>query len=1028
MKMWYIITMVVVDYHNAWLINKRKKKMKKNKATEKDRFIQIAAGGKKMNGDVKRMAEIPPLPIARKVLQAQDVQLGIVAPSFNEENAYQEFLAEKSALRAYYAPYLQNHARKVKSSVLELADFFYRKETGEDKADFSRVLNGGGEWEQVKIPHYVGPDGRWNAFYRTELCLEKKETGKYYLLDFEAVDYIAEVYVNGRMAARHEGFFAPFTANITEYIREGVNVLLVVVKNDATSTAVTIDGYAHYGDKIYGATHFGYDEPSLGWHHCPAGAGIFGKVRLAVAGTRRITDIFVKPDIDKGEITVHTTVFSYAYKTLRGKVAYTLEGRNFKETVFENAEGRTDPFTVDENYLTAKFPIPNFKLWTQKTPYLYALTVTLYDEDGTVLDEEQTHFGMRKFYMDENSTPKGAFYLNDERIILRGTNEMGHLPLCVMRGDYEQLIDDILIAKVANLNFYRMTQRPVHDEIYTYFDMLGMLCQSDFPLFSYLKPSAVGEALKQVREMEIHTRNHPSVIVETFCNETLDKTAWGKEQYNLSRYEIEKFFDAARKVVEIYNPDRVIKYCEGDYAPLPETHGISDFHCYTYWYVSHGMPSGKLQKGYLPPIRADWMTGCGEFGVDGLDRWELMQKYCPKEWLPKSQDEPWSPKPIAKEQCYVLHGDFFPEQNTAREWIKASRDWQQKAIKDYVHILRRRVDYIESTAVHLLIDAWPCGWTKTLVDVDRIPKPAYYAFKEASIPVRVSLRRDKYVVYAGDCVTTELYALNDTTKDARVKAEISVYFNGEEIAAYTYENKATGVACTYLSEILTKIPDGKTGTVRVTARLKNDDEITYDEVEYVVKERVGKANVMPVLLGERVQAVERVCAGVTTENVIFADDDYFTEHRETLEEKARQGARLVVVTNKPLHILGEDIIFRIHTLEEEVRANNFIARNATGRFTREFAEMDFQNFYNAKTDYQDLTAWFKFEWADSEEILYTFEDTNEPKYALHKKHKMIAALKKHGKGEVILTTLSCIDGCLGVNPVLDKFIVNLIEK
>ena len=981
-----------------------------------------------MNGDVKRMAEILPLPITRNVLQAQNTKLGVTMPQFDEESAYQNFLSEKAALRQYYAPFLQNYARKTAENSCFITDFSYRKETEEDKADFSRVLNGEGEWEQVKIPHYVGPDGRWNAFYRTEIFLEEKAEGKNYLLDFEAVDYIAEVYVNGRMAGRHEGFFAPFTVNATEYLRQGKNVLLVVVKNDVTTTAVTVDGYAHYGDKIYGATHFGYDEPNLGWHHCPAGAGIYGKLKMTVAGTRRITDIFVLPDIDKGEIFVHTTVFSYAYKTLKGKVSYTLEGRNFKQTVFENAMGKCDPFTVDENYLTEKFSIPDFKTWTQKTPYLYAITVTLYDENGEIVDEKQTHFGMRKFHMDENSTPKGAFYLNNERIILRGTNEMGHLPLCVMRGDYEQLIDDILTAKVANLNFYRMTQRPVHDEIYTYFDMLGMLCQSDFPLFSYLKPSAVGEALKQVREMEIHTRNHPCVVVETFCNETLDKTAWGKEQYNLSRYEIEKFFNAAKETVEIFNPKRVIKYCEGDYAPLEKTHGISDFHCYTYWYVSHGMPSGKLQKGYLPPIRPDWMTGCGEFGVDGLDRWELMEKYCPKEWLPKTQDEPWSPKPIAKEQCYVLHGDFFPEQNTAREWIKASREWQRIAIKDYVHILRRRVDYIESTAVHLLIDAWPCGWTKTLVDVDRIPKPAYYAFKDANVPVRLSLRRDKYVVYAGDSVTTELYALNDTANSVAVKAEVSVYFNGAEIASYALENIAAGVACTYLSEIVTRIPERETGVMRVVARLENGEEITYDEVEYTVKARVQKAKQKPLLFGERVQAVERICENIPTEQVIFTDDDYFYAHQEELEGKAKEGCRLVIVTNKPLNVLGENILFRIHTLEEEVRANNFIARSETSKFTKEFAEMDFQNFYNAKTDYQDLTAWFKFEWSDCEEILYTYEDVNDPQYALHKKHKMIAALKKHGKGEVILTTLSCLDGCLGCNPVLDKFIVNLIEK
>ena len=158
-------------------------------------------------------------------------------------------------------------------NTLAIVDFSYRKETDEDKADFTRVLNGEGEWEQIKIPHYVGPDGRWNAFYRAELCLDKKEEGKYYLLDFEAVDYIAEVYINGRMAGRHEGFFAPFSVNITDYIHTGKNTLLIVVKNDVTSTAVTIDGYAHYGDKIYGATHFGYNEPILGWHHCPAGAG-----------------------------------------------------------------------------------------------------------------------------------------------------------------------------------------------------------------------------------------------------------------------------------------------------------------------------------------------------------------------------------------------------------------------------------------------------------------------------------------------------------------------------------------------------------------------------------------------------------------------------------------------------------------------------------------------------------------------------------------------------------------------------------
>lgn len=92
----------------------------KVKQTEKDRFIQIAAGGKNMNGEIKRMAEIPPKAINRNVLKMQNTQLGVTVSAFNEENAYQSFLTEKAALREYYAPFLKNYARKVGDGWLEI--------------------------------------------------------------------------------------------------------------------------------------------------------------------------------------------------------------------------------------------------------------------------------------------------------------------------------------------------------------------------------------------------------------------------------------------------------------------------------------------------------------------------------------------------------------------------------------------------------------------------------------------------------------------------------------------------------------------------------------------------------------------------------------------------------------------------------------------------------------------------------------------------------------------------------------------
>ena len=116
---------------------------------------------------------------------------------------------------------------------------------------------------------------------------------------------------------------------------------------------------------------------------------------------------------------------------------------------------------------------------------------------------------------------------------------------------------------------------------------------------------------------------------------------------------------------------------------------------------------------------------------------------------------------------------------------------------------------------------------------------------------------------------------------------------------------------------------------------------------------------------------------------------YYLENQALLEKQAENGKKVVVFIDKPLNVLGEDIIFRIHTLEEEVGANNLVYRSETNKYTKEFGELEFQNFYNKEKDYQDLTAWFKFDWSGAEEILFTLEDNGDPQYALHKKHKFV---------------------------------------
>ena len=86
-------------------------------------------------------------------------------------------------------------------------------------------------------------------------------------------------------------------------------------------------------------------------------------------------------------------------------------------------------------------------------------------------------------------------------------------------------------------------------------------------------------------------------------------------------------------------------------------------------------------------------------------------------------------------------------------------------------------------------------------------------------------------------------------------------------------------------------------------------------------------------------------------------------------------------------------------------------RNKESVFVKEFDEMAFDNLYNADGQYIDLFAWHHFDWENSEEILYDMLDESSDVHVLEKKHKMVMARKKYGKGELILSTLNGLKGC-----------------
>lgn len=210
------------------------------------------------------------------------------------------------------ARFLQITAKEIsgEAQTEELKEFRFRyMEEGECFTDRNHP---GKEWETVTVPDYRGPEGRWSGYYQTTFsCPGEWKTevsgGKRVVLWFQSVDYIGEVYVNGNFVGSHEGFFAPFSFDVTRYLKEE-NELTILCKND-----VSILGKGEFldGDKIYAATGPGWDDPEIGWHHCPAGAGLLGKVRLELRPELFIEDIFVRPDLENGTAELRIGVYNY---------------------------------------------------------------------------------------------------------------------------------------------------------------------------------------------------------------------------------------------------------------------------------------------------------------------------------------------------------------------------------------------------------------------------------------------------------------------------------------------------------------------------------------------------------------------------------------------------------------------------------------------------------------------------------------------------------------------------------------------
>ncbi|MFO7611580.1 MAG: glycoside hydrolase family 2, partial [Clostridia bacterium] len=542
--------------------------------------------------------------------------------------------------------------------------------------------------------------------------------------------------------------------------------------------------------------------------------------------------------------------------------------------------------------------------------------------------------------------------------------------------------------------------------------------------------------VKQAGEMERLVRNHPSVIMDTYINEPFAPDKYELGYRHMSRRELELFFDACDAAVYYENPDRVVKRVEGDYDP-PTGKGLSDFHCYNMWYTNHAIPLGMLYKGYLPALKKGWKTGCGEYGTEGLDNYDVMRKYYPPEWLPEKDSDYWIPDRIVKSQSNTMHGDWYEEQDNIRDWIEKSQEHQEFATRLMTLAFRRRSDMIVSTAVHLLIDAWPSGWMKTLVDVDRVPKRAYFAFRESLEPLKINLRCDRWTAYEGEELEIEAWILNDTSN----------VFSG--LTAFATMRNAKGDFMNYFLDIknitpCTGIPVGiikasvpkphDAGPIYIDACLGSEDEcISSERLAIKVYKKPADSIKVCGIGGNACRIISKTPGLEETqpensEAVIISSRTQYEAMVNTIPEKKKK-LFIIPEENEKFYVVDGIKWKYTPVFDPDEKGENCVLKGlsfaaVSKKIQHIFPGDSMSYWYNEEKGCIDHVAEYYIEGEDMEALAFGFEKPAFGKITQGRKRRLAFAGISGANRFLSLET----KGRSGMNPVLDEFIKFLMTE
>ena len=613
------------------------------------------------------------------------------------------------------------------------------------------------ESEQVAVPACLEEyrlDYQGVAWYGRRFAAPAEWAGRPVLLQFDAVNYRAEVWLNGEPVGAHDGGYTGFALEVGDLLRAGAdNFLAVRVITPLITRDVRIDG-------------LGRDEMPH-WRGAIAG-GIWQPVRLAATGPLRVAELTVTAEPRSGAVEAAVEWENTTTRGMRAEVRLAVYAgaaagaAATAEHTLEAAPGR--------GTLAARLRVPGPALWDLEQPNLYRLQVEVL-AGGVGSDLAERRFGFREF-----TARDGRFYLNDRPLVLKTVfNEALYPHSLAYPRDLALLDREFALAKAAHVNMIRPWRKPQPPVVYDRADELGMLMVGPLPVecmdhWPRLTPHTAARLLAEVTEMVRRDRHHPSIVIWEMFNE-------------IRRYGLKRLRHRVSLQARELDPTRLIIDEAGGFSGqcsiyLPhrrEPQAINDVHMYPgaplararydellalgkteRQLAAAGLRLGRYTASHVVP---GLLTNISELGYGSLPDLEANRRRFAREGNPRCPDYRFHERLLRSFRNVLRESPAAPLFPGVTEFAAAGQRVHYQAQKLMTEAARINPQ-VAGIGIHAFSDGdWVVG--AGVIDLFREPKQAYFALQEVFAPRYLAIRPARHALLVGEELGLRITGVND---------------------------------------------------------------------------------------------------------------------------------------------------------------------------------------------------------------------------------------------------------------------------